>query len=422
MEVDKYSRFVSIQEIEENEFNLNIRRYVDNTPEPEPHDVRAHLLGGVSKKEVNSKRKIFEAHGLDIEKFFIDKDENYYNFSQDVKEKENLKTLIEEDYEVNNKEKLILNELEKWWNENKDRLITLPETKDVFNVRKDFINSFVDRFVQYEMLDLHEVEGAFVNFWHLQKVDLKSIAASGWSPALIPDEEILSSQFPEVLQKQRDNQDRIQELESMFSEAESDTEEENDDIESEVLPKEIVKELKNNKKEINGQIRALKKEKLKPLKDTLKKINKLNETKVKELGYNKEEIENEIEKINNKINQYENKKSDIDKKLEKHTELENELKELKSEIKAAEKKKDELVQKAREKISKEESKELILKRFYITLEEELKRYMKNHLLEIISIVENFWDKYKVTARDIEKDRDKEAEKLEGFLKELGYVE
>ncbi len=38
---------------EANDFNLNIRRYVDNSPPPEPHDVRAHLLGGVPVAEVS---------------------------------------------------------------------------------------------------------------------------------------------------------------------------------------------------------------------------------------------------------------------------------------------------------------------------------------------------------------------------------
>ena len=34
----------------DNDFNLNIRRYVDNTPPPEPQDVRAHLHGGVPRR------------------------------------------------------------------------------------------------------------------------------------------------------------------------------------------------------------------------------------------------------------------------------------------------------------------------------------------------------------------------------------
>lgn len=47
--VPAYARVVPIEEIADaaNDFNLNIRRYVDNSPPPEPHDVRAHLLGGV---------------------------------------------------------------------------------------------------------------------------------------------------------------------------------------------------------------------------------------------------------------------------------------------------------------------------------------------------------------------------------------
>jgi type I restriction enzyme M protein len=51
-EIPKYSRLVSLEEIRENDYNLNIRRYVDNSPDPEPEDVHAHLLGGVPKREL----------------------------------------------------------------------------------------------------------------------------------------------------------------------------------------------------------------------------------------------------------------------------------------------------------------------------------------------------------------------------------
>jgi type I restriction enzyme M protein len=55
-DVPSYARRVSLAEIGSpaNDWNLNIRRYVDNSPPPEPHDVRAHLLGGVPVAEVQS--------------------------------------------------------------------------------------------------------------------------------------------------------------------------------------------------------------------------------------------------------------------------------------------------------------------------------------------------------------------------------
>jgi type I restriction-modification system DNA methylase subunit len=45
--VPAFARVVSREELAENDDNLNIRRYVDTTPEPEPQDVRAHLHGGI---------------------------------------------------------------------------------------------------------------------------------------------------------------------------------------------------------------------------------------------------------------------------------------------------------------------------------------------------------------------------------------
>ncbi|MDD5035884.1 MAG: N-6 DNA methylase [Methylococcaceae bacterium] len=64
-DVPAYSRRVSLDELRENDFNLNIRRYVDNAPPPEPHDVRAHLQGGVPLVEIEAWRGQFNAIGLE---------------------------------------------------------------------------------------------------------------------------------------------------------------------------------------------------------------------------------------------------------------------------------------------------------------------------------------------------------------------
>src|SRR5439155_23862422 len=55
IEENKYSRRVPISEIEQShDWNLNLRRYVDNTPAPEPEDVRCHLVSGVPRSEVEA--------------------------------------------------------------------------------------------------------------------------------------------------------------------------------------------------------------------------------------------------------------------------------------------------------------------------------------------------------------------------------
>jgi len=53
-DVPGYARRVPVAKIAAEDFNCNIRRYVDNAPPPEPHDVRAHLHGGVPVVEIES--------------------------------------------------------------------------------------------------------------------------------------------------------------------------------------------------------------------------------------------------------------------------------------------------------------------------------------------------------------------------------
>lgn len=53
-DVEGYARLVSVSEIEAEDFNCNMRRYVANAQSPEPHDVRAHLHGGVPAVDVDA--------------------------------------------------------------------------------------------------------------------------------------------------------------------------------------------------------------------------------------------------------------------------------------------------------------------------------------------------------------------------------
>ena len=53
-EVDKYSRFVPFSEIEKNEYNLNIPRYIDTQEEEDIQDLNAHLTGGIPQKDIDA--------------------------------------------------------------------------------------------------------------------------------------------------------------------------------------------------------------------------------------------------------------------------------------------------------------------------------------------------------------------------------
>jgi type I restriction enzyme M protein len=54
LEVPKYARMVSVAEIEKNDYNLNIPRYIDSTEAEDLHDIAAHLLGGIPDAHIEA--------------------------------------------------------------------------------------------------------------------------------------------------------------------------------------------------------------------------------------------------------------------------------------------------------------------------------------------------------------------------------
>ncbi|MGI5185463.1 N-6 DNA methylase [Dactylosporangium sp. CA-152071] len=113
-DVSGYARVVTRAELTENDDNLNIRRYADNAPPPEPHDVRAHLLGGVPRAEVAAKADLFGAYGLDPARAFTDRDNAYLDFAPGVK-RASLAALITEDPGVRARERIMHEALDAWW-------------------------------------------------------------------------------------------------------------------------------------------------------------------------------------------------------------------------------------------------------------------------------------------------------------------
>ena len=106
----------------------------------------------------------------------------------------------------------------------------LPATDRIGdNALKRLLESIAEMMAGQSLLTPFQVRGAFANYVNLLKADFKSIAASGWGPELIPDEDILQSQFPEVLEELEQAQARLAELQALFSAADDDDFEDTED-------------------------------------------------------------------------------------------------------------------------------------------------------------------------------------------------
>ena len=54
LELPKYARMVPLDEIEANDYNLNIPRYIDSSEPEDLQDIAAHLLGGIPERDLDA--------------------------------------------------------------------------------------------------------------------------------------------------------------------------------------------------------------------------------------------------------------------------------------------------------------------------------------------------------------------------------
>ena len=411
--VPAYARRVPVAEIKAEEYNCNIRRYVDNAPPPEPHDVRAHLHGGVPVSEIDALAHFWQnyaglrescfaarlpspasgrgAGGEGARKYAHAHDTPYADFTETIQTKRAIAEHVKHHPGVTQRQTQFMHDLQAWWQQHLSVIEALaPDTdnqratdRNVYAVRAALLDSIERTFTSQHLLTRYQIRGAFANYYNTLAPDFKSIAASGWGPELIPDEDILQSQFPAVLAELEAQHSRLAELQALFAAASEEDFEDSED--TGVLPADQVKALKAGLKEARGMMKLAKRD-----------------SSFGDSVSHQREAER------------------IEALLTRHKTLENEAKTLKALIKSTEMKKDELVEQARLKISKDEARQVIIERLGQVLFESYGQYLRADQRACVASIENLWGKYAVTAKQIESERDQAAEELHDFLVELGY--
>jgi type I restriction enzyme M protein len=366
--VPGFSAIVDLETLKENDYNLNIRRYADNAPPPEPHDVRAHLLGGVPRAEVAAKTALFTAHGLDPLDIFVSRDERYFDFAPTIASKQALKPLIETNSGLIAKEQAIRDAFEAWWLAHSSGITKLAGESSFVGLRGELLTSFSQSLEQIGLLDPFQVRGIVAGFWYQSKYDFLTLMARGshgvvdaWRTSIVTaldDKAVKDNPLEHKLVKflMGDFVDEIAELEA-------------------------------KKAELESQIKAAT-----PSEDEEGEAAEAQE----------EDDENAVTEAQLKA-------------------WKKELTELKKKLKARKDSFAQQLNKAVDGLSADEAQELLLTILHDDMRNIVERYMAQQRRQIVAAFENWWDKYKVTLTEIEQARDKAAKELQGYLQGLGYV-
>ena len=404
IEIEGYSRLVTKETLKEEAYNCNIRRYVDNSEAPTPQDVKAHLNGGIPQNEIDSLKKMFDCYGELQKHIFKDSEDNYADFVDEVKDKNDIKNII---FSSEGKNMVMSNysdAVDAFWKNSSDDLENLHRGS-IFDFNNNLTERFVSELTKQNVLDKYQVRGSFAHFSDTLSSDFRSVQSSGWTAELIPDDELIANEFPEVLADQKRLENRRDELDAKFAEIAEIESEEWDAEQYELMPKAVISEVKAEIKELKSQRTKLNKEK----KALVKRLKSGADVKSALVRCEQELAETE--------KQIEEKEAGI----AHHVDLENELKDCRKKLREIEVNKEFLADKAREQISNDDARRLICERWLKTLHDTVNVYLEAHTRRLQQAVELLYDKYSVTLTSLIEERKAATDELENYLIELGYL-
>jgi len=442
-ELPKYSRLVDKSEIvEKHDYNLNIRRYVDNTPDPEPEDVQAHLIGGIPEPEVEALASKFGKFGVSPDSIFQPERPGYLAFRDEIDAKPAIKTTLEADAALVKTIESHRTALEAWWSVARDDFAELEHAnnggKKLPDVRFALLTSLKEKLVPFGVLDEFKSAGVFVNWWQQIRYDLKTIISTGWHHSLIPDDYLIAEFF-------QAEADEIEALEATISEAQGELAEavesaqevaafepDEDEKVTATVMKKALKALIDDLKETPG---ASAKKELKALTDEDKAIKAI-EKRIKDAKASLKEKTNELEhklllkrlggddfkaESQELIEQIETRLADLDPKDKADKKKITALKKDKIALEARIARTDAIMTEIGGQLTAAQARELILKKIYDIARAELDRYLNAEKRALVHGVENLWGKYAVANDALEAARVETMDSLSSFLRGLEYV-
>jgi len=358
-----FATVVAREELRENDDNLNIRRYADNAPAPEPQNVRAHLHGGIPKSEVENKESLFAAHGLDPRHFLVDRGDDCFDLVAAVIARPDLKRLVGRDAGVLAHEQALAAVVDVWWREHRGGISSLGKDQQLMQLRADLLSSFQDAARPVRVLDRFQVAGVIATWWGDTQNDLKTIAARGFTGLVESWKASILNALDDATGKQIGVDHKL--VKRLLPEYLAD-----------------IEEMQAKKAGVEATVKA---------------ASGAGDGDAEDGEGDPEELSDEELKA-----------------------VRKDLATAKKQLKSLQKDFVDKLQRASSELDETSARELVMGILESEVRIILARYVARQREMVVSAFETWWDKYRVTLPTIEHDREQAAKRVSGFLKELRY--
>jgi len=389
VEIPGYSRMVSIEEIENNGYNLNIPRYIENIEKEDVQDIYAHLHGGIPKRDIDS-IDVLKAFPDLKSNLFTEKEPGYYQLRINIDE---LQDYVEESKEVKKFKNNALDVFKMWTEANAQLMKSIDDSTKPRQFIDKLSESLLKAYENVEVIDNYAMFQILMDYWDeemkddfylikekgwvaepytiIEKNSKGKEVDKGWTCDLIPKEIVIDEFFKNL-------KGEIEELEEQRDEIERQM---NELLEENSGEDSIFEEVKND----NGNV-----------------IKKELEAKIRSLIY------------------YPEFKEDV-LLLEKYLNLMNELNEVKKEIRYKEGKLDQKLLRKYPEFHEEDVKELVINKKWIKrLEERIRDEIDNIILNFVMRIKELAERYEKPLPEIEQKVEAYEKKVKEHLKIMGF--
>lgn len=194
LSIDKYSKVVSRDEIRQNEYNLNIPRYVDSSEKAEGWDIYALMFGGIPENDLSDYNEYWNAFPTLRDDLYSKTGSSYYGLNTDdvkatIKNNKDVRAFIEEYKNAFNGFNEAL----------EDILIKNIESINISMAEILIGDEIFRRIKDKPLVNAYEAYQLFSDEWNTVSVDLEIIQTEGFEATKKVD--------PNLVSKKKDGKD-----------------------------------------------------------------------------------------------------------------------------------------------------------------------------------------------------------------------
>ena len=173
-----YSRMVPVEEIERNEYNLNLPRYIESSQDNENQDIDGHLRGGIPKADIDALQEYWTVCPKLRHDLFAEARPGYYGLKIG---KDEIKTTIYEHPEYSSFIDGMNVLYDEWREQSVVRLKGLDPGFHPKELIKELSEGLLAHYTDKNLIDNYDVYQLLLDYWYeTMQDDAYLIAADGW--------------------------------------------------------------------------------------------------------------------------------------------------------------------------------------------------------------------------------------------------